>query len=389
MWISPAARRSADGWITSTYTIRFDTAGREPAALTFAVPEAEADGISDRMEAPVMAMVFLAMALGEDLHVDAPLSPKFHYGLRQIQQYFHLWYPGVLKVVQIHCGGLEAGDEPGRETAACFSGGVDSFYTLWHHREATEPDPGHRLQYGLYVHGFDIPLEDAAFYRETAASYAHALASEGIGLLHCRTNLRPLLEPHVPWMTVHGAAIQAAGLFLQKRLGKLLIPSTNRYSLLNPPIGSNPFTDPLAATEALDFIHHGCEASRIQKIRTIAEWQPARDHLRVCFQKPGETVNCGHCKKCQKVMAPLWILGQLEAFRGFPAEFDPAAMTEACFADVDLTRFAPEVSYREELSALAARWRPEAQSLFPVHRPEEKEEKARSLFACFRDVFIR
>ncbi len=333
------------------------------------MPDAYAGWISDRMEAPVMAALFLAMALGESVTVDAPLSPAFHYGARQIQKYFHLWFPDKLSMVALHAAGYEEAVTPAEAVAACFTGGVDSFHTLWHHRPETEPVANHRIGYGLFVHGFDIPLEDPRFYEEAAAGNEAALATQSVKLLRCRTNVRALVEPHVSWITFHGAAIQAVGLFLQHGLRRLIIPSTNRYSLLNPPIGSNPYTDALASTENLTFLHHGCEASRIEKILAVADWPVVQQHLRVCFQQPGAYLNCGVCRKCQKVMAPLWLTGKLDAFATFPPGFDLAAMPPSCFGGLNLKRYAPERSYTEELCDLARKVNPEALARIPVPPP--------------------
>ena len=366
MHIYPGELRSSHAWTECRYRIEFETAGLSPDYLSIAVPDSYAGWISNRMEAPVMAALFLAMALGESVTVDAPLSAKFHYGVRQIQKYFHLWYPGKLGKIALHATCYDEAAAPAEAVAACFSGGVDSFYSLWHHRPETEPVANHRIGYGVFVHGFDIPLEDLRFYEETAAGYEAALASQSITLLRCRTNIRKLVEPRMPWITFHGAAIQAVGLFLQHGLRRLIIPSTNRYSILNPPIGSNPFTDPLASTECLTLLHHGCEASRIEKILTIADWPVVQQHLRVCFQPPGAYLNCGACPKCQKVMAPLWLAGKLDAFTTFPPGFDLAAMPPSCFAGIDLQRFAPEQTYTEELCDLAGTINPAALARIPV-----------------------
>jgi hypothetical protein len=366
MRIYPGELRSAQAWTECRYRIEFETAGLGSETLSFSVPDAYAGWISDRMEAPVMALLFLAMALGEAVTVEAPLSPQFHYGLRQIQAYFHLWFPGTLSVVDLQVAGYEEPSAPAEAVAACFSGGVDSFYTFWHHRLESEPVANHRVGYGVFVHGFDIPLEDLRFYEKTAAGYEATLATQSVSLVRCRTNIRALIESRVPWITFHGAAIQAVGLFLQRGLRRLIIPSTNRYSLLNPPIGSNPYTDPLASTERLTFLHHGGEASRIEKILAIADWPVVQQHLRVCFQPPGAFLNCGVCPKCQKVMAPLWLAGKLDAFTTFPPGFDLAAMPPSCFKGINLKRYAPERSYAEELCDLAATMSPAALARIPV-----------------------
>jgi hypothetical protein len=67
----------------------------------------------------------------------------------------------------------------------------------------------------------------------------------------------------------------------------------------------------------------------------------------------------------------LWVAGKLDQVTTFPPGFDPAAMLPACFAGVDLSRFAPERTYAEELRDLAATVRPHALSVLPFPTPQD------------------
>jgi hypothetical protein len=174
-----------------------------------------------------------------------------------------------------------------------------------------------------------------------------------VGLVGLATNAHALVEPHVPWLTTHGAVLAAVGLLLGRGLRTLLIPSTNRHSRLFVPCGSNPLTDPALSTEALELVHYGCHRSRIQKIRALANRPEVRAHLRVCWQGQAAGGNCGRCVKCLKVMLPLALEGVLDRFPGFPPLPPWDALDPACFAPVDLARYAPEQSYAAELLALA------------------------------------
>ncbi len=373
MKIYPPELISVAGWTECHYRIEFETPGLASENLLLAVSDTFSDWTSSRMEAPVMASLFLAMALGEPIRVTGPISPRFHYGMRQICNYFHMWYPNQLSRVDLLCDEFEQGSTKASNVATCFSAGVDTFYTLWSQQSDREPLTSHQINYGLFVHGFDISLDDYALYDRLAHIYEDSLAQVQVRLVRCRTNIRSLIESKVDWMTLHGAAIQAVGLFLQSGLTRLFIPSTNRVSLLNPPIGSNPYTDPLSATESLEFIHHGCEASRIQKIQAIADWPLAQKNLRVCFQTIDDYPNCGHCPKCHKVMAPLWILDRLHLFTTFPPNFDPSTMHAECFDSIDMSRYAPEQTYAEELSTLAESMGPKLRSRipFPINKRDD------------------
>jgi hypothetical protein len=324
------------------------------------------------MEAPVLAALFPAMALGEPIRVEKPLSATFHYHVRQVMKYFHLWYPEILSPVEILCNGFDHAEAGKAYTCGCFSGGVDSFYTLLHHRPEHEPVPEYQMDYGLFVHGFDIPLSQEDYYNQLADEYDEILKSQQVQLIRMWTNIRDVTKSYANWMTTHGVALNMMAHFLANGVGRFLIPSTNRFSLINPPIGSNPITDPQPGSEALQIIHHGCEASRIEKIRAIADWDLAQANLRVCFKKIATGLNCGCCTKCQKVMLPLWVEGKLNAFSCFPDSFDPARLPSEIFTGIDPSLYAPEKSYADELRELMKQVNPAALKLIPALRQRKQ-----------------
>jgi len=385
MNITQIPLRTNHGWVERSYTFTSLSVQHAPRAISFSVPEEFSGWISDRMEAPVLAGVFLAMAMNEPLYVDQPISARFHYGLRQVMKYFHMWYPERFSMIDIHAPAFDEPSPGPSVTCACFSGGIDSFYTLLHHRSDSEPLPAFRISHGLFVHGFDIPLSDESFYEHTASQLEPMLAGCDVRLVRCRTNLKDVVEHVAPWLTIHGLAILACAHFLGQGIRRFIIPSTNRFSLINPPIGSNPITDPQLITGELDVFHHGCEASRIEKIMALADWPIVQKNLRVCFQKPGSHLNCGKCPKCQKVMLPLWLSGKLDHFTTFPPGFDPSRVDAKCFSGLDHTRYAPELSYTDELTKLALKVRPEALSLLPT--PKDSSQASSGWKARFERWF--
>jgi hypothetical protein len=264
-----------------------------------------------------------------------------------------MWLPRPLKKIAFHAPSFARMAQPrARGVVSCFSGGVDSFTTLYAHLGASAAGEDFRLTHLFYAHGFDIPLGNP-LYDEFAAEFAGLAKDWNLGFIGLETNARKIVEPHVPWVNSHGACLTACALLLAGGARKFIIPSTNRHSLLFAPCGSNPVTDPMFGTESLDIIHHGSHLSRIQKIVAIADRGEARQHLRVCWKNvPGQR-NCGRCVKCLKTMMPLAVAGVLDKFAVFPPlppwnEIDPK-----CFAPLDLSRYAPELSYADELREFA------------------------------------
>jgi hypothetical protein len=136
-------------------------------------------------------------------------------------------------------------------------------------------------------------------------------------LIEIETNLRLVSDPHVLWGTqYHGAALASVGLLVGTRFSEILIPATHSYRDLLP-WGSHPLLDPLWSTEAVEFVHDGA-VPRPEKLATIADFDIAMRHLRVCFRKDASDLNCGRCEKCLRTMAALRMVGALERCARFP-----------------------------------------------------------------------
>lgn len=372
MHLLPATVEERDGQATLRY--RYASSSRPEIAgdVWFRVPASHRDWLATGPEAGLAAVCFAAMALGEPLVVNEPVSPQFRYGLRQVIEFFALWLPRLRAVDLVAPDGGEVVSRAGDAVVGFFSSGVDSFHTLYDHLGDAQPVAPFRLSHLLFVHGFDIPLDDPS-YADIAGEVATLAAGWRLDLLSLATNVRRLLDPLVPWVTTHGAALAAAALALGRRTRTAIVPSTNRHSRLFSPCGSNPLTDPSFSTETLRIVHHGCHRSRIEKIVEIAHRAEPPAHLRVCWQNRPGLRNCGRCAKCLKVMMVLALEGVLDRFTTFPPLPPWDAIDASCFAPLDLDKYGAELSYPEELHALArrrgdetaataiARRRPEAQ----------------------------
>src|SRR5690606_26631852 len=118
-----------------------------------------------RLEGSVSAFLLRAMRQGLALRVDGELTERFSDGLRNVQAIYASWYP-ELKRVPVERISNDAASSPVEHAtrrdetpakqgvAAFFTGGVDSFYTLLKKQ--------HEIDTMVYVHGFDVDLEDAS-----------------------------------------------------------------------------------------------------------------------------------------------------------------------------------------------------------------------------------
>jgi len=321
MIIHPITMESIGAGVRISARIEWD--GQQPQfdTLWFEFPESAPAAFSGHPDGFVVAMLLLAMARREDIHVLGSLDRQLLSNLVEYQRIFHAWFPDLFQPVGIHGQGsriAEKGAGP-RGVGSAFSGGVDSSYTLWSHLPDNEPLPDRRISHALFVHGFDIPLADTATFEAAASRYRRELQVLGVELVTARTNIRQFVDV-LPWELLHGSALGAVVLMLDRLLGLFYVPASVAYDDLQP-WGSHPVADPLLATATMTVIHDGCMV-RFDKVATVSRWAPARSWLRVCWVRPDANRNCCRCYGCVLTMIALDIAGTLPECPTFPGALD-------------------------------------------------------------------
>lgn len=257
------------------------------------------------------ATMIPAMLAGVDLRIRAPVSGRLLKSTTAIQQIFSRWDARFQKIT-VRAPIREGPPESGKGEVGCFfTGGVDSFYTLFEHFAEID-----RL---IFVHGFDVRLSNVPLRQRIIASIRAIAAGLGKPALEVMSNIREFSDPLVDWgKYYHGAALASVALFLAPRFRKVYLGSSHSYNETDP-WGSHPAVDPLWSTEATELVHDGCELSRSQKIAQIAGKDIVLKSLRVCWQNPQGTYNCGKCEKCLRTMVSLRLAGALDRCTTFPA----------------------------------------------------------------------
>ena len=275
-------------------------------------------------DAFVIALLPACMVAGEPLETDAALSPRLLESLPAAQQVLATWYRDLGRVdVVAPAAGATPAPAPG--TGCCFTGGVDSWFTLLR--------CGGQVSHLLLARGFDVPLDDAAQWAEVVERVRGIGGARGHRVVAIATNLREVADcgrlqsgfAGDFWGGVlHGPALAALGQLCRHEIGRLVIPSTHAWRELKP-WGSSPLLDPLWSTEGLEISHDGCDASRAQKVARLADEPLALATLRVCYQ-PGVGGNCCRCEKCIRTMLALRLAGVLDRATGFPLPLDLRAV---------------------------------------------------------------
>lgn len=203
------------------------------------------------------------------------------------------------------------GPAPASGRALCFTGGVDSFYSLL--------AGDHRPTHLLFVHGFDIPLADAGRRGAASAGIRAVAAARDLGVLEVETNLRThhAFAP-VDWGHTHGAALAGVGLLLTAEIGTLIVPPSYAHDRLIP-WGSRPDLDPRWSVPGRLRVEHGdVDLYRRERLALIVGDPLVQQHLRVCWAHLDDGLNCGRCEKCVRTMIHLASLGALDTVRTFP-----------------------------------------------------------------------
>lgn len=262
----------------------------------------------------LLSFLPLAITLGRSLRlVGLPVDPQLVDNARKLMATWCRWYP-EFSPVAIEADLRPLPTLPGeRKTAAFFSGGVDSFYTLLH---ATESGSA-QISDLLFVQGFDIPIHNQAACARVRRHLDRVATSFNVQLVPIATNLRQTRFGEASWNELaFGCLLAGGGLQFSQRYSRILIPSGLPLEHLRPH-GSHPHTDPLFSNSHTAFRQYGEALMRHDKIEYLLSHQIALDNLRVCYESvSGE--NCGRCLKCVLVMTLLETYGALEDSAAFP-----------------------------------------------------------------------
>jgi hypothetical protein len=278
-----------------------------PLRLWFDVPAASGSRVTDRADPFVLAFAFPMMQARRPVHVRGRVSPSLLAHLDEFMAVWQAWRPDRYQVVDLTAESeVEGPAGSGTGAIQAFSGGLDSCYTAWHHHRKDRRRRAFEVRAGLFVHGFDIPLDAGAAFAGARRGNERMLGSLGMECIPIATNFREL---PAEWGEAHGTALAAALALFQESFGAGLIASTFPYDLSGIRWGSTPFTDRLLSSDRFAIVSDGADADRLAKAKAIAAWPEAMEHLRVCWQGAQPDRNCCVCEKCLRTLLTFRIAG--------------------------------------------------------------------------------
>ena len=330
MLIKKTSVSSAGGCLTLSAPVSFQ--GRETTCF-YSVPEQHAD-LADTASSNCFLVGFLypAMRFGEDIHVEGTVSARLLYNLNEYLIPFMAMCDSRLKAVKVTADATDdEGCRAARAVGTGFSGGIDSFTTIYEHFERPAPvgfKLTHLFFFNVGAHG--IPKDEAerlAIERKFQARYEKLKpfpAEVGLPFVPVNSNIH-LFHPwgHLETATL---ATTSAALFLQRGIRRYYLASAGHpYFHLWQYLGMrrrpddiaylNPHLLPWLSTESLDFVDDGTFLDRSQKTVQIADYEPATRYLNVCSNHDTLDTNCSICPKCCRTLLTLELIGKVDAFR--------------------------------------------------------------------------
>lgn len=295
--------------------------------LWFSVPNKYSEYLADdRYDAFLVGMLYPAMMYGEDIEIRGSVSERLLFNINTYVLALLNAYSPLTKTIKINVHDSTTDKLGGVEVGTGFSGGVDSFCTIYDHY-ALEKNPSFRISKLIFLnvgsHGaYDSPNTIKKF--KSRYNYLHAFpAEEKLEFIPVDSNLHKF---HI-WghQKTHTLTTVAGVLIFQKIFQKYYLSSGLSYKDLSGSmklykdydIGafSDPILLPLLCTETLQFIPDGQQYFRSEKVKRIANYDYANKYLNVCVNSSeGSFRNCSICSKCMRTINVLESLDLLEQF---------------------------------------------------------------------------
>lgn len=307
--------------------------------------------LTPNADAALATAVMPAMRHGGRLRMSDPVSPRLLRGQREFQAMQRGWsldwpFTEALEEVEVEAPTRELhASAPKGRAAAFFSGGVDSWGIVLENPDLTDL---------IFVRGFDLTHEgpQARLADEVESRLREAAGELGLPLLVVTTNLREMSDPELPWDVFYGCAAAAVAHFLAPLFDRVLIAGDSDYAV-QVSFGANRLVDQLLSNEELEIVDAGGRSSRQQRLERLVESPPACHSLRVCWETPDLTYNCGRCRKCVTTMVGLEALGARERVTTFP----PGELDLGALAEYEITHVFSLTGWEDLLDAIRARGR--------------------------------
>lgn len=278
------------------------------------------DMLSDRADAFIVALLIPAMMRGEDITIDATLSPSLAYNLSTALQPLLSAIVKDASVVSVTAAQEAPQETQGNAVLTGFSAGVDSFSVVVDHL-LTPVRADFRLTHFLFNDVGSYGTNEQSRYAERLSDIRNSAAPLKLPVIGVQSNLNAFYLDTQFGMT-HSLRNVAVAMLLQKAAGKFLYALGDhiRESGVRTDgviARADPISLPMLSTETFKAIPAGGQYSRLDKTIQISEHAITYDRLDICIDPFASRTprNCGKCYKCVFTMAALEAHGVLNLYK--------------------------------------------------------------------------
>ncbi len=311
---------------------------REPQTIYFEVDAEFASNLAPDPHPFLLAGAVPAHRAGETrIAIEGEVCPRLRDGLRASLPILANWFGPTRRSPRIEPSRGFAPPRPAEPARAAIllSGGIDSLAALRANRLDYSLEHPSALRDALFVDGFDINRPGASdeneFFARASDSLRRVARCAKVELIPIRTHLRELDRDPEAWVNEWcGSAAAAVAHVFSGRIRRVhLAGGLDVHTLI--PNGSHPLIDRHYSSSALDVHHDGLHQTRLEKVRLVADWEPMRNCIRVCWAglRPGGPLNCGRCHKCVLTMLELLAVGRLRDCAAFADDDVSVEWTDA------------------------------------------------------------
>lgn len=252
------------------------------------------------LDAFVGGHVLSAAMSGQDLVVHGPMSRGGLFNMGQMIAIRRVLsprlYPRPVTVTPDRVVEAPDGTGPPAPVVAALSGGLDSTFTAVRHARRLIGDAAYPLAALVMVHGFDAPLDRPDLF-EAMRRRAEPLA-EGLGLplYTVVTNSREHGGRAWPQSAIPLTAAALSQFWGRASAGLVSGGApygTPRFGTTHPPI-----LDALSSNDFFRVVTDGGGFGRADKIEALLPFPRDLAGIKVCWEGPDPSRNCGHCQKC-------------------------------------------------------------------------------------------
>ena len=297
--------------------------------LWFEVPNEYAQYLCpERADAYVIGVLPYAMRHNKDITCEVPMGEELHYRIttylipslaNHSKKLHHIKIVADLDSIPVkNAGGVGTG----------MSCGVDSMHVLASEAETGGMYPSlkvtHLTNYNVGIHSIG---QRAEILHAGIEANATNLANEiGLPIIATDSNFAEVFFSDPSEGIVHRQPVlthtyaHAFATYMLQKLWKVYFYSSCGHDFSSFTLKNSEKTSPARyellsldcfSTQSLKIYSQGGAKSRLEKIKTVITYPPAKKHLNVCTWAVS---NCGKCVKCIQILAALDALDQLDEF---------------------------------------------------------------------------